>query len=36
MDAVDEGLEITSPEAGQGKSTVVANLAVAFSRSATR
>ena len=25
-------IEITSPEAGQGKSTVVANLAVAFSR----
>ena len=32
MDETTRVIEITSPEAGQGKSTVVANLAVAFSR----
>ena len=32
MDESIRVIEITSPEAGQGKSTVVANLAVAFSR----
>ena len=31
-DATDNVIEVTSPEAAQGKSTVVANLAVAFSR----
>jgi capsular exopolysaccharide synthesis family protein len=32
MDETTKVIEITSPEAAQGKSTVVANLAVAFSR----
>jgi polysaccharide biosynthesis transport protein len=32
MDETTRVIEITSPEAAQGKSTVVANLAVAFSR----
>ena len=32
MDETTKVIEITSPEASQGKSTVVANLAVAFSR----
>ncbi|HYH88401.1 MAG TPA: CpsD/CapB family tyrosine-protein kinase, partial [Solirubrobacteraceae bacterium] len=32
MDETIRVIEITSPEAGQGKSTAVANLAVAFSR----
>jgi capsular exopolysaccharide synthesis family protein len=31
-DATNHVIEVTSPEAAQGKSTVVANLAVAFSR----
>ena len=31
-DATNNVIEVTSPEAAQGKSTVVANLAVAFSR----
>ena len=32
MDETTRVIQVTSPEAGQGKSTVVANLAVAFSR----